>query len=255
MLEIGKDVTIEEGAYIKVKHGFIGDRSIIRSGAHIEGTSVELGVESYLDHGAVIGGGSCWDSEASLKTGCWLHMGWNSQLNIARGIVIGEQVGIGIETKIFTHGAYLPLDQGFPTEWGSVLIGDNVWLPNAWVNPGVVIGDNVVVAARSLINTELPAGCFAAGTPAVVIKEHAYPVFMAADVVKKKLDKVLFGLDAIVASQDGLVRVFSDAAIFMVTERRVQGFATCESELVRNQLRRNGIRFKYHTAKGEYKLW
>ena len=32
---------------------------------------------------------------------------------------------------------------------------DRVWLPNAWVNPGVTIGANVVVAARSLIHRPL----------------------------------------------------------------------------------------------------
>ncbi|KKL86869.1 hypothetical protein LCGC14_1940390, partial [marine sediment metagenome] len=66
MLEYGKDVIIEEGAIINVKDGFIGDRTIIRAGARVEGNSVELGTESYLDYGAWIGGGSCFDSQAYL---------------------------------------------------------------------------------------------------------------------------------------------------------------------------------------------
>lgn len=80
MLEYGKDVIIEDGANINVKDGFIGDRTIIRSGARIEGTKVILGTESYLDYGSWIGGGSCFDSQAYLVAGDWFHMGWHCLL-------------------------------------------------------------------------------------------------------------------------------------------------------------------------------
>ena len=66
---IGKDVVIEDGAIIDVDFGSIGDRSIIRSGARIEGHKVIIGKESYLDYGAWIGGGSCQDKGAFLIAG------------------------------------------------------------------------------------------------------------------------------------------------------------------------------------------
>lgn len=233
MFEIGEDVTIEPGAIVNMKEGRIGDRSIIRSGARIEGYRVVLGTESYLDHGAWIGGGSCFDECAFLNAGCWLHLGWNGQINIARGVTIGDEVGLGIETKIFTHGAYLPIDYGFPAQWAPVKIGSRVWLPSAWVNPGVTIGDNVVVGARSLINRDLPAGCFAAGIPVKIIEEDKYPV----------------------AADFAAITWRAGETVFDVLRRTIDGPVTEESEKMKNQFRRNGIRFKYYAKDGEYVPW
>lgn len=249
MIEIGKDVIIEPGAIINAKDGRIGDRSIIRSGARIEGTYVELGTESYLDHGAWIGGGSCWDKGAHLKAGCWLHMGWNSQINIARGVNIGEEVGIGIDSKIFTHGSYLPADCGFPVQWGSVKIGNRVWLPSVWVNPGVTVGSNVVVAARSLVNRDLPDGCFAGGIPAKVIHENAYPKKAIIHLVELLGD---IGSDCSIHN-DEIIR-FGETR-FILPSRTIEGPANKVTELIKNQLRRNGIRFRFYAKDGFYVSW
>ena len=235
VLEFGKDVTIEQGVHINVREGFIGDRSIIRSGARIEGQRVILGPESYLDHGAYIGGGSCFDEVAFLEAGCWFHMGWNSQVNIAMGVTVGDEVGVGIETKIFTHGAYLPMDYGFPAQWAPVKIGSRVWLPNAWVNPGVTIGDNVVVGARSLVNRDLPAGCFAAGVPVKILEENKYPKAFLAEWAS--------------------IDMVGGQAVFNLTKRTIEGPVSDESEKLKNHLRRNGIRFKYYAKDGEYVPW
>ena len=59
---------------------------------------------------------------------------------------------------------------------GPVHIGRNVWLPaRSIVLPNVCIGDNVVIGINSIINRDLPDGCFAAGSPCKVIKENVYP--------------------------------------------------------------------------------
>jgi len=247
--KFGRDILIEGGVHFNVIGGFIGDRTIIRSGARVEGNSVVLGTESYLDRGAWIGGGSCFDEGAALNAGPWLHMGWNSQVNIARGVEIGEEVGLGIETKIFTHGAYLAVDMGFPSAWAPVKIGNRVWLPNAWVNPGVTIGDNVVVAAMSLINKDLPSGCFAAGIPAVVIEENKYPS-------PKELDKTLEQLkDVFICEMERTQIIICGDTYFHIANRAIEGPVTGKTEMVRNQLRRNGIRFKSTSIDGIYKPW
>ena len=245
----GRHVEIEAGVYFNVIAGHIGDRTIIRSGARVEGNSVVIGRESYLDHGAVIGGGSCFDKDASLHAGDWLHMGWNSQINIARGVEIGDECGIGIETKIFTHGAYLPVDFGFPVQWGPVKFGNRVWLPNAWVNPNVTIGDNVVVAARSLVNSDLPGGCLAAGNPARVIKENAYPGMNKFDMIIPQLR------GAVIKEVNNSVYVICGDTYFDIKARTIEGPVTDVSEAVKNQLRRNGIRFRFTAIEGLYVSW
>jgi len=253
-VDFGEDLQIEEGAIINIREGSIGDRTIIRSGARIEGRIVHLGTESYLDHGAWIGGGSCFDSGAYLDAGDWLHMGWNSQINIARGVDVGHEVGIGIETKVFTHGAFLSANSGFPVKWAPVRIGSMVWLPNAWVNPGVVIEDCVVVGARSLVNINLPHGCFAAGIPVRILKEKLYP--------KQVSENYIIGLlvDAGIkfetrkrAGKNILISV--DGALFDLQSHTIAGTVSIESERMKNQLRRNGMRFRYTARNGCYVKW
>ena len=61
-----------------------------------------------------------------------------------------------------------------------VQIGSNCWLgANVVVCPGVTIGENCVIGAGSVVTRDIPAGSFAAGNPARVIR----PI-TAADTVR-----------------------------------------------------------------------
>lgn len=46
------------------------------------------------------------------------------------------------------------------SEWG-----------NQRFNPGIIIGDNVIIAANSVVIDDLPSNCMAAGMPAVIKKK------------------------------------------------------------------------------------
>ena len=246
-LELGEDVVIHPSARITAKNCIIGDRSIIREDVIIEGTYVQIGRESFLNTRSHIGGGSCNDTGSRLLAGDFFHMGVDSHINIAKYVYIGDEVGIGIGTKIFTHGAYLSAYDGFPVQWGNVGIGNNVWLPHAWVNPGVVIGDNVVVSAMSLVNRNLPSGCLAGGIPVKILKENVYP--------NTNVD-----LGKFITDYETVIDIISDPsaagnAYFDIENRIIQGPVTEWTRVFKNQLRRNGIRFKYKEKNGEYVTW
>jgi maltose O-acetyltransferase len=50
-------------------------------------------------------------------------------------------------------------------------IGENVWIGQfSRINKGVVIGDNVVVAANSVVTKDVPPNCIVAGNPAKIVK-------------------------------------------------------------------------------------
>ncbi|MCC6580649.1 MAG: putative colanic acid biosynthesis acetyltransferase [Phycisphaeraceae bacterium] len=52
-----------------------------------------------------------------------------------------------------------------------VTIGSGVWIcAGAFIGPGVTIGDNSVIAARSVVVKDIPANVIAGGNPARVIK-------------------------------------------------------------------------------------
>ena len=102
-------------------------------------------------------------------------------INPSDEVTIGDNTGIGGEVMIWTHGAWLDITQGFPADFGPVHIGRNVWLPaRSIVLPNVTIGDDTVIGIGSIINRDLPSGCFAGGSPCKVIRENCYP---------KELDK------------------------------------------------------------------
>jgi len=251
----GKDIKIGKNVTIDVDCLELGDRTVINDNAHLEGRRITLGKECWIDQYAHIGGGSCHDG--SLVAGDWLHMGRFSHINTARDVRVGDECGIGINTKLFTHGAYTSVMDGFPVEFGKITLGNRVWIPNAIVLPGVTIGDNVVVSAMSLVNRDLPEGCLAGGVPVRVLKEDVYPKPRKDEEMKELFTRIGrdCGVEVDVEFSDDFRGIRVDNSAFMPEQKLIYGDATTESELYRNQLRRNGIRFKAYPEAGRYIRW
>ncbi|KKK45773.1 hypothetical protein LCGC14_3164960, partial [marine sediment metagenome] len=140
-------------------------------------------------------------------------------------------------------------------QWGPVKIGNRTWLPHAWVNPGVELGDNTVVAAGSVVTKSMPSGCLVAGVPAKVIKENVYPRVLEIDELNDLLIERLSMLDFPIDIVKGRVSIDYELTIFDIPKRIIWGNVSKESELIKNQLRRNGIRFRYTDKGGGYKPW
>lgn len=85
----------------------------------------------------------------------------------------GDNCSLGPGVHIYT--ATHPID---PEEWLSgkeygrpVTIGHNVWIGGrAVINPGVTIGDNVVIASGAVMTKNVPGHAVVGGNPAKVIK-------------------------------------------------------------------------------------
>lgn len=53
-----------------------------------------------------------------------------------------------------------------------ITVGNNVWIgANVTVLPGVMIGDNAVIGAGSVVNRDIPANVVAAGNPCRVLRK------------------------------------------------------------------------------------
>lgn len=90
------------------------------------------------------------------------------------GITIGDNVFIGPFTGFYT--AAHPTDytrRNAGLEWARpIKVGDNCWFgANCSVMPGVTIGSGCVIAAGSVVTTDIPDNSIAAGVPAVVKKK------------------------------------------------------------------------------------
>lgn len=80
-------------------------------------------------------------------------------------ITIGKNSIIGYNTTILCH-EYL-IDE---YRLGDVVIGDRVMIgANSTILPGVMIGDDAIVSAGSLVIRDVPAGAFVGGNPAEII--------------------------------------------------------------------------------------
>src|SRR5207248_7246530 len=67
-----------------------------------------------------------------------------------------------------THDPSLPL---LPLLRPPIRIGSGVWIAaQAFIGPGVTIGDNSVIGARAVVVKDIPPGVVAAGNPARVLK-------------------------------------------------------------------------------------
>lgn len=175
-VRLGDDVRVMRHATIRVLDDLqVGAAGTIGEGGEISGRRVRIGQELWMLPQAKIGGGSAFEHASSLEAGHFLHVGVHALINTARPVVIGHEVGLGTRTAIYTHGAYPSRLQGFPVAFDGVHIGDFTWIPGATVNPGVRIGRNCVIGVNSLVTSDIPDGSLAAGSPARVIRENAYP--------------------------------------------------------------------------------
>lgn len=235
---------IHPTARIECNEFVAGHGLIVRANAEIYGDRVVLGRDCFIDEYAVIGGGS----SGSLTTGDFFHMGMFSQVNTARPVTVGHEVGLGVGTRVFTHGAYLSEWDGFPVSFEPVTIGDRVWIPNAIVLPGVTIGDDVVIAAGSVVSASVPSGVLVGGCPARVLRHGWSPPDDRRLVLQRICDEAGCGMVS------GDVILVTDAS-FDVAKRTAIGHVSDESERLREQLRRHGIRFRFATEGGRYVPW
>lgn len=109
-----------------------------------------------------------WNLE--LKKECGI--GNDATLYSQGKITIGERsvISQGVHICTGTHDYTL---SGFPLFTHPITIGDQVWIAaEAFIGPGVTVGDGAVVAARAVVVKDVDSWTVVGGNPAKFIKKR-----------------------------------------------------------------------------------
>jgi maltose O-acetyltransferase len=145
-------------------HGRWALRDAVRTGPVYAHGAVDVRNQGRLEvgRGCAFAGGPL---RARLEVGpdAELTLGGGAIVNY--GVLIRAGLGIRIGSGLLMGSRTLVLDRHAGRS-GPVTIGDDVWLAHGvTVLPGVTIGDNSAVSAGTVVDTDVPAGCLAVGSP------------------------------------------------------------------------------------------
>jgi acetyltransferase-like isoleucine patch superfamily enzyme len=153
----------------------IGDVSLLASDCRVFIPTLIVGDYVKIHNHTLING----------RKACFIgHNSWIGQNNILNAedtLVIGNHVGLGIYTSIWTHAYYGDLLEGCNTfKVAPTIIGDDVWVVGAYnvVAPGVEIGNKAMVMTHSLVAKNIPSNHCVAGVPAKDITDKIEPYRM-----------------------------------------------------------------------------
>jgi len=251
---IGENAVIGKGVFARVAGKLeIGTATVIKS-TRIACRDVSIGSNNYID-GVLIEASPNSHSQR-VRIGNENLILQNTRINCNEDVFIGNDVGIGQNVDIWTHGSFMDVLAGYPYTAGPVRIGDHVWITaHSTIMPGIVVGDNVIIGNNTIVNKNVPGGSFFAGMPGKVVKENAYPPKITVEEQKKILDDIIAdylencklkdfkpevqrtGLDIHYMSPGGA------NAIFNTENRTIKGGTDRYTEDFRDYLRFRGVKF------------
>lgn len=119
-----------------------------------------------------IGGGNIFlGKNAQVNAGCFflcmdnIHIGDNSAI----------AYNVSFLTSANPNYPYNRLSELYKPLHAPITIGRDCWVgANSIILPGITIGDNVVVAAGSVVTRNVPSNVMVAGNPAIIKKTISY---------------------------------------------------------------------------------
>jgi acetyltransferase-like isoleucine patch superfamily enzyme len=164
---VGRDVRLGWGCAVLARRIRLGD------GCRIGPlTVIRLDGELHLGRAAEVSALNLVYGAGSLILGDDSYIGPQSLINADRDVRLGCTSALGPRSVVFTHSSYLPYDRGYWAQLAGVTLGDRVWCAaGVFLQPGVEIGNDSFVNARSVVSGKIPAGALVRGNPAQVIGE------------------------------------------------------------------------------------
>lgn len=108
----------------------------------------------------------------NLAIGPRCTIAWNTTLYCLGPVLIGADVVISQGAHLCA-GDHAIRDPAFPVLKRAITVSDGVWIAaDAFLGPGVVIGERAVIGARAVVMRNVPPGAVVAGNPARVVSKR-----------------------------------------------------------------------------------
>ena len=166
--------------------GSMGNGSMISYPCNLRGGGakfITIGEGTLIQGHCILGAwmeyaGEHFSPSITIGDGCSIgehtHITSINKVTIGDGLLTGRYVYIGDNS----HGGFSREEANIPPirrklqSKGEIVIGNNVWIGDkATVLSGVNIGDNVIVAANSVVTKNVPCNTMVAGCPAEIVKQ------------------------------------------------------------------------------------
>ncbi|MBM3126661.1 MAG: hypothetical protein FJZ87_16585, partial [Chloroflexi bacterium] len=190
LVRIGKGVVFHDNIQINSSVLIIGDGVIIQEGVKINASEFTIG-----DYGTIYFG-CFFPGPGTLHIGHNFWLGNNSVVDCLGGTTIGNNVGIGAHSQLWSHMKFGDVIAGcrFHTT-NPLTIGNDVWLVGHNLVAPVTIEDRVLAMLGSLIVKDIPADRTVAGSPAKDVTDKFGAQFVATDsafrldALKRRIEK------------------------------------------------------------------
>jgi len=165
--KIGKNTYVSFSSRIVARNKIvIGNDCVIKSRVKMKADNITIGHNCIISEECYITG------DDSFFLGNNSYIGKKVRIDISKSVLIGEDVGVGEKSAIWTHGYFPPADEGYPITYAPVSIGNGTWVStNIIILPGIKIGKNVIIGAGSVVTKNVDDSSLIAGNPAKFLKK------------------------------------------------------------------------------------
>ncbi|MCW3088214.1 MAG: acetyltransferase [Sediminibacterium sp.] len=177
MVLIGKGVSIRYAGYLETGKDFIAEDyaeiNCLSTQKIIMGERVSIGKFAVIRptnaYGGEIGEGLKIGNNSNIGPYCYI--GCSGYIEIGDNVMMSPRVSIYAENHVFDRTDITMKAQGVHRQF--VKIEDDCWIAaNSIILAGVTIGKGSVVAAGSVVTTDVPPYSIVAGVPAKIIKQR-----------------------------------------------------------------------------------
>jgi acetyltransferase-like isoleucine patch superfamily enzyme len=231
---------------------------------------IEIGDVLFLAHRVVIGQGGAFNPESELVIGHSCLVSSDCLINTAHRVSMGDRSCLSPKASIYTHSHWQNVLEGYQATCLPVTIGNDVWITGgSLIAPGTVMEDGSQALANSAVSGVVPLRTIVWGVPARPVGKVRGDLSLAEreaimQGIWPEVEDALrhAGLDSVLASYTGsqpdgrlaasvqvafAARPASyEGTFFDLLDYQVTGPDTPVADVVRNVLRKHGIRFEPH---------